>query len=116
MNYNDVEKYLEKTITVTGYLIVPNGGDVCFAAWPTCKLWLDNDPSEAGMGLHEAEFTLGDGPNQIDTNGQLRDHNGIAIPITQNEAFSWYHITITGMVSSCKSNNCIIMVSSLKAK
>lgn len=116
VNYNDVSKYLDSNVIVSGYVIVPNTEEVCFAAWPTCKLWLDNDPTEPGMGLHEVEFKLGDGANQITASGQLHDYTGRAIPITQNEAFSWYHITVTGKVTICKSGNCVIEAISVKVK
>jgi hypothetical protein len=116
VKYDDVGKYLEQNVTVTGYLIVPNGDNVCFAAWPTCRLWLDNDPTQPGMGLHEAEFRLGDSANEITANGQLHDRTGSVIPITENDAFSWYHITITGKVTICKDSNCIIEVQSIRAK
>jgi len=116
VDYDNIEIYLDRNVIVTGYLIVPNSENVCFAAWPTCKLWLDNDPAEAGLGLHEAEFSLGNGPNEITTTGQLYDLSGSALNITHNDAFSWYHITITGTVSSCKEGNCVIQVSSVRAK
>lgn len=108
INYNDMQYYEGQNVTVGGYLIVPNDAVVCFSAWPTCKLWLDNDPTSPGLGLHEVQLNLGNGPNKITSAGVLHDWSGNELTLVENEAFRWVKIMVTGTVLFCKDGNCVI--------
>jgi hypothetical protein len=117
VGYEQIVQYLDRDVTVSGYIIIPNNTDtVCFVAWPTCKMWLDNDPAEAGLGQHEIEVSLGDGPNEITAEGVLYDRTGRKIPLVENSAFSWYHVTVSGKVINCKDGNCVIEVYEVNSK
>jgi hypothetical protein len=117
VDYEKIVEYIDADVTVSGYIIIPNNTDtVCFVAWPTCKMWLDNDPAEEGLGQHEIEVSLGDGPNEITAEGVLYDHTGRKIPLVENSAFSWYHVTVSGKVINCKDGNCVIDVYEVNSK
>ena len=116
VRYSDVEKYVGQQVSVKGYVIIPNDANtVCFGGWSTCKLWLDNDPSEKGLGLHEVSIRVGSTSNTITTDGILRGSNGGKIKLVENDAFNWYSVKVTGTVLSCKSGSCQIEVHEIKS-
>ena len=115
VRYDDVDNYVGQQVTVKGYVIVPNDADVvCFGGWSTCKLWLDNDPGEKGLGLHEVSIRVGTSSNSITTDGVLRGSNGAKIKLVENDAFSWYSVKVTGTVLTCRSGSCQIEVHEVK--
>jgi hypothetical protein len=110
VSYEKVNKYNGNIVSVSGYILIPNTNKTCLSlGWTTCRLWFDNDPYQAGFGLHEVLLPLGTGPNSITTDGKLTNNSGQLVDLMESEQFDWYHVTITGRVSSCKEDHCLIL-------
>ncbi|NPV84623.1 MAG: hypothetical protein HPY45_01260 [Anaerolineae bacterium] len=112
--YEKVPNYVGQYITLEGYVIIPITSRACGGlAWATCKLWLDNDPYEPGLGLHELLVPIGTSRNSVTSDGKLYDTYGQLLPLTVTKQFNWYHIMVTGQVAHCKDTKCLIAAESI---
>jgi len=115
--YMDVYHYIDNRVAVQGYVIITNDTkNICGAAgWATCKTWFSYDPINQGLGPLTVKIPIGTNPDSITEAGDLFDHNGAHLNLVQTDQFSWYHVTVTGLVEQCKSTECIIDVDTVYA-
>jgi hypothetical protein len=114
VGYENISEYLYQFITTEGYVIIPISSRACGGlAWATCKLWLDNDPYSSGLGLHEIVVPIGTSRNSVTQNGKLFDNYGQLLSLTKSKQFNWYHVLVTGQVTSCKEGKCLILAQSI---
>jgi len=116
IDYQNVSQYVDSRVAVQGYVIVTNDTkNICGAAgWSTCKTWFSFDPM-VGLGPLTVKIPIGKGPDSITEAGALYDQNGALLNLVTTDQFSWYHVTVTGLVEQCKGTECIIDVDTITA-
>jgi hypothetical protein len=116
VSYGETYRLVDMRVQVKGYAIITNDtNNICGTlGWSTCKVWFDDDPMSAGLGLHELKINLGKGPDSITSGGDLYDHSGTRLKITRTSQFGWYHIVVIGYVEGCKEKSCTIVVDTIK--
>jgi hypothetical protein len=116
IEYQSVYQYIGKRVAIQGYVIIINDTkNICGASgWDSCKAWFSYDPFNEGLGPLTVKIPIGGGPDSITEKGDLYDHNGSHLPLVRSDAFSWYHVTVTGLVDQCRGAECLIVVDTIQ--